>query len=314
VFHAAGPDVRNAATLPDGRKAITADHKSQLASCYTNVLEQCLVLGIHSVVFPGISTGIYEFPPEIAAVVAMTAVRDWLKKHPTADIHVVFCAWEDAEPYLSKFNDTFNGWNVCNASRVEGNAVTRVASASMSASASASASMSASASAMSASASAMSASASAMSAVLSFSYAVTMLRAGVELPAYQLIRVIFAVDGVSEDAEMRSEMMLLSKLNPDRADDGLARFPSNYMGDKHVPVMGVLRPSLSMEHVLHGVGGFITLVEKYRAENNQPVAENFHVELETMGAPDCDMIHALMQNVPSIAKVTVRVMKKLVKT
>ncbi len=46
-----------------------------LASCYRRSLEVADELGARSVAFPAISTGIYGFPPDRAAAIAVTTVR-----------------------------------------------------------------------------------------------------------------------------------------------------------------------------------------------------------------------------------------------
>ncbi len=45
-----------------------------LASCYRRALEVADGLGARSVAFPAISTGVYGYPPELAARVAVTTV------------------------------------------------------------------------------------------------------------------------------------------------------------------------------------------------------------------------------------------------
>jgi O-acetyl-ADP-ribose deacetylase (regulator of RNase III) len=47
-----------------------------LASCYTESLKVADELGAATVAFPAISTGAYGYPPELAAAVAVSAVRD----------------------------------------------------------------------------------------------------------------------------------------------------------------------------------------------------------------------------------------------
>jgi len=49
-----------------------------LASCYTNAMRLCAEHGLDSVAFPSISTGVYGYPVDRAAPVALTAVRDAL--------------------------------------------------------------------------------------------------------------------------------------------------------------------------------------------------------------------------------------------
>lgn len=53
-----------------------------LESCYQNSLDLALSLGCRSVAFPAISTGVYRYPPEQAAAVAVSAVRRFLAQHP----------------------------------------------------------------------------------------------------------------------------------------------------------------------------------------------------------------------------------------
>lgn len=51
-----------------------------LASCYRTSLELAAAHGLKSIAFPAISTGVYGYPPERAARVAVEAVRSSLEK------------------------------------------------------------------------------------------------------------------------------------------------------------------------------------------------------------------------------------------
>ncbi len=53
----------------------------KLTSCYRRVLEVALAENLASVAFPSISTGIYGYPVELAAPVAVNAVRSFLQTH-----------------------------------------------------------------------------------------------------------------------------------------------------------------------------------------------------------------------------------------
>ncbi len=53
-----------------------------LASCYRSCLELAVENGIRSVAFPSISTGVYHFPLNEAAEIAVKAVKDFVSKHP----------------------------------------------------------------------------------------------------------------------------------------------------------------------------------------------------------------------------------------
>jgi O-acetyl-ADP-ribose deacetylase len=50
-----------------------------LASCHRRALEEAVALGCRSVAFPAISTGVYGYPVEEAAPVAVAAVREALR-------------------------------------------------------------------------------------------------------------------------------------------------------------------------------------------------------------------------------------------
>lgn len=53
-----------------------------LAACYYNSLKLAVEKGIRRIAFPSISTGVYGYPVEKAARVAMEAVRSFLDEHP----------------------------------------------------------------------------------------------------------------------------------------------------------------------------------------------------------------------------------------
>jgi O-acetyl-ADP-ribose deacetylase (regulator of RNase III) len=51
---------------------LTEDRSALLADCYRNSLHTAAGLGAHSIAFPAISTGIYRWPAESAATIALT--------------------------------------------------------------------------------------------------------------------------------------------------------------------------------------------------------------------------------------------------
>lgn len=53
-----------------------------LASCYRSCLELALEHGCRTVAFPSISTGVYRFPLELAAPIAVETVRSFCEAHP----------------------------------------------------------------------------------------------------------------------------------------------------------------------------------------------------------------------------------------
>jgi O-acetyl-ADP-ribose deacetylase len=53
-----------------------------LASCYRESLKLASSKGLKSVAFPSISTGVYGYPMEDAARIALTTILDYLAQHP----------------------------------------------------------------------------------------------------------------------------------------------------------------------------------------------------------------------------------------
>lgn len=56
-----------------------------LAGCYANSLALAAENGVRRIAFPSISTGVYSFPLEKAAPIAVGAVRDFLSKDGNAE-------------------------------------------------------------------------------------------------------------------------------------------------------------------------------------------------------------------------------------
>ena len=63
-----------------------------LASCYRRSLEVAVEHGVRSIAFPGISTGVYGYPFELATEAAVRTVREALSR--SLDIQeVIFCCF-----------------------------------------------------------------------------------------------------------------------------------------------------------------------------------------------------------------------------
>jgi O-acetyl-ADP-ribose deacetylase len=69
------------------------NEEALLASCYQKSLNLASSINISSIAFPCISTGIYHFPPDKAAEIAITQVSAFLKHHP--DFTVIFVTFDD---------------------------------------------------------------------------------------------------------------------------------------------------------------------------------------------------------------------------
>ena len=73
-----------------------SDEPELLAGCYRESLRLAAENGIQSIAFPSISTGIYGYPTEKAAVVALTAVRDFVKTNNAAPKQIQFVLFDAA--------------------------------------------------------------------------------------------------------------------------------------------------------------------------------------------------------------------------
>jgi O-acetyl-ADP-ribose deacetylase (regulator of RNase III) len=65
-----------------------------LASCYARAIALCQRHGLGSVAFPAISTGIYRFPADLAASIAVSATVQALAVAPSL-VCVIFCCFSD---------------------------------------------------------------------------------------------------------------------------------------------------------------------------------------------------------------------------
>ena len=87
VIHAVGP------VWQGGKK----DEENLLSSCYKRSLEIAVENHLKSIAFPNISTGIYGFPKEKAAGIAISTITSFLNQHP--EIEKVIFAVFDEENY-----------------------------------------------------------------------------------------------------------------------------------------------------------------------------------------------------------------------
>ena len=88
VIHIVGPIV-------SGR--LTAALEQDLSDCYRNTLDLCAENGLRSVAFCCISTGVFRFPPERAAQIAVRTVEEWLDEHDESMDRVIFNVFSDKD-------------------------------------------------------------------------------------------------------------------------------------------------------------------------------------------------------------------------
>ena len=70
-----------------------------LAACYRNALDAAHGLSLVSLGLPSISTGIFGYPLDLAAPVAVETVREWIAAHESTTLQKVVFAMYGAEEY-----------------------------------------------------------------------------------------------------------------------------------------------------------------------------------------------------------------------
>ena len=91
IVHIVGP-------IAEGR--LTRALARDLADCYTNTLALCAENGLRSVAFCCISTGVFHFPNDRAAEIAVRTVMDWLAAHDGQMERVIFNVFKDEDKKL----------------------------------------------------------------------------------------------------------------------------------------------------------------------------------------------------------------------
>ena len=99
VIHTVGPIVQG---------ALTKKHEELLASCYRSCLEIAEENHVGSIAFCCISTGVFMFPNQRAAEIAVETVKKWLNEKDS-QMKVVFNVFKDIdlEIYDSLLNEDF---------------------------------------------------------------------------------------------------------------------------------------------------------------------------------------------------------------
>lgn len=89
VLHTVGPIVQG---------KLTEKHCELLRSCYLSCLELAAAYGLESVAFCCISTGVFCFPNDKAAQIAVQTVREYLKTTPDSSVKkVIFNVFKDED-------------------------------------------------------------------------------------------------------------------------------------------------------------------------------------------------------------------------
>ena len=95
VIHAVGP------VWSGGKK----NEPELLASCYRTALNLAAENGLHSIAFPAISTGVFRFPADLAARIAVGTVVSEISTNVREIDRVVFCCFsqESADYHINAF-------------------------------------------------------------------------------------------------------------------------------------------------------------------------------------------------------------------
>lgn len=91
VIHTVGP-IRRGNEQPDA---------ATLASCYMRALEVAADGGAKSIAFPAVATGVYGYPPEMAAPVVSRTIEDFSQRDSRiTDVRLIFYTQREANIFL----------------------------------------------------------------------------------------------------------------------------------------------------------------------------------------------------------------------
>lgn len=85
VIHTVGPIYRNGKQNED----------DLLKNCYVNSLKLAFDYSLRTIAFPNISTGIYHFPKEQAARIAITSMQNYIVSNPNSFDEIIFVCYDE---------------------------------------------------------------------------------------------------------------------------------------------------------------------------------------------------------------------------
>lgn len=88
---------------------VTELQKRQLAECYNSCLDLAKEYNIRTIAFPCISTGLFHFPKDLAAKIAIQTVDDYLDRNREYFDKIIFCVFsnEDYHAYQNNKRSIF---------------------------------------------------------------------------------------------------------------------------------------------------------------------------------------------------------------
>lgn len=87
IFHTVGPIVQS---------TVTNENKNDLKNCYLACLKKATQMNLTSIVFCSISTGIYNFPKDLASRIAVNTILEYKEKTKT-NIKIIFNVFSDED-------------------------------------------------------------------------------------------------------------------------------------------------------------------------------------------------------------------------
>lgn len=87
IFHTVGPIVQS---------TVTNENKNDLKNCYLACLKKATKMNLTSIVFCSISTGVYNFPKDLASRIAVNTILEYKEKTKT-NIKIIFNVFSDED-------------------------------------------------------------------------------------------------------------------------------------------------------------------------------------------------------------------------
>lgn len=91
VIHTVGPIWRGG----------SQEEKEVLKRAYIHSLKLAIENQVKTIAFPNISTGVYRFPKDIAADIAITTVKEFIRINPGIE-KIIFCTFDDENYQIYK--------------------------------------------------------------------------------------------------------------------------------------------------------------------------------------------------------------------
>ena len=88
IIHTVGPVVST---------DVTKEKEIELSNCYKNSLELAVKNGAKTIAFPCVSTGVFNFPKDLASAIAVYTVDKFISKIRDKIDKVVFILWKDED-------------------------------------------------------------------------------------------------------------------------------------------------------------------------------------------------------------------------